>query len=123
MKEMYHEIEDCVQGMNLMVLSRFLQRVCKCSEKPVILMIDEVDSASNNQVFLDFLAQLRSYYLQRDTKGIVTFQSVILAGVFRQIVFLIRCFIIIFFPRRSFGLRICIKLPCWIKICLFVTGI
>ena len=46
MKEMYHEIEDCVQGMNLMVLARFLQRVCKCSEKPVILMIDEVDSAS-----------------------------------------------------------------------------
>lgn len=26
-------------------------------------MIDEVDSASNNQVFIDFLAQLRGYYL------------------------------------------------------------
>lgn len=38
-----------------------------------------MDSASNNQVFLDFLAQLRGYYLERhDTP---TFQSVILAGV------------------------------------------
>lgn len=45
-------------------------------------MIDEVDSASNNQVFIDFLAQLRSYYLKRDTKGVNTFQSVILAGVY-----------------------------------------
>lgn len=52
---------------------------CEESEKPVILIIDEVDSASNNQVFLDFLAQLRGYYLERhDTP---TFQSVILAGV------------------------------------------
>ena len=52
---------------------------CEESEKPIILIIDEVDSASNNQVFLDFLAQLRGYYLDRhDTP---TFQSVILAGV------------------------------------------
>lgn len=43
-------------------------------------MIDEVDSASNNQVFLDFLAQLRSYYLDRDK--LAAFQSVILAGVY-----------------------------------------
>ena len=32
-------------------------------KKPVVMMIDEVDSASNNQVFIDFLAQLRGYYL------------------------------------------------------------
>ena len=42
-------------------------------------MIDEVDQASNNQVFLDFLAQLRFYYLKRNKRP--TFQSVILAGV------------------------------------------
>ena len=45
-------------------------------------MIDEVDSAANNQVFLDFLAQLRSYYLEREARGTATFQSVILAGVY-----------------------------------------
>lgn len=53
---------------------------CAISEKPVVLMIDEVDSATNNQVFLDFLAQLRAYYLNREERP--TFQSVILAGVY-----------------------------------------
>ncbi len=56
-----------------------LSEWCDEAEKPVVLMIDEVDSASNNQVFLDFLAQLRGYYLKR--MNISTFQSVILAGV------------------------------------------
>ncbi len=53
---------------------------CRVSEKKIVLMIDEVDSATNNQVFLDFLAQLRSCYLDRDE--FPTFQSVILAGVY-----------------------------------------
>ena len=44
------------------------------------MIIDEIDSAANNQVFLDFLAQLRSYYLDRENSP--TFQSVILAGVY-----------------------------------------
>lgn len=43
-------------------------------------MIDEVDSATNNQVFWDFLAQLRNLYNSR--KRISTFKSVILAGVY-----------------------------------------
>ena len=30
------------------------------SEKPVVLMIDEVDSAADNLVFLDILSQLRA---------------------------------------------------------------
>ena len=54
---------------------------CEMAEKPVVLMIDEVDSAANNQVFLDFLAQLRDGYIARDTERYSTFQSVILAGV------------------------------------------
>lgn len=53
---------------------------CGESQKPIVLMIDEVDSATNNQVFLDFLAQMRGYYLDRDEMPI--FQSVILAGVY-----------------------------------------
>lgn len=43
-------------------------------------MIDEADSATNNQVFLDFLALLRGYYIRREKMA--TFQSVILAGVY-----------------------------------------
>lgn len=58
---------------------RTFRRWCKESEKGIVLMIDEVDTASNNQVFLDFLAQLRSGYLKRRT--VPAFQSVILAGV------------------------------------------
>lgn len=56
-----------------------ISKICLSSEKPIVLIIDEVDSASNNQVFLDFLAQLRGYYLERNEQP--TFQSVILAGV------------------------------------------
>ncbi|MCM1231297.1 MAG: AAA-like domain-containing protein [Ruminococcus flavefaciens] len=57
-----------------------LSRMCAEAFKPVVLMIDEVDSASNNQVFVDFLAQLRGAYLAREKKPI--FQSVVLAGVY-----------------------------------------
>lgn len=57
-----------------------LSRVCGSSKKPIVLMIDEVDSASNNQVFIDFLAKLRGYYLNREDTPI--FHSVILAGVY-----------------------------------------
>ena len=64
---------------NLVELFRKLSVVCKLNDKKIVLMIDEVDSASNNQVFLDFLAQLRGYYLIRNKRP--TFQSVILAGV------------------------------------------
>ncbi len=58
----------------------FLSRMCAMSQKPIVLMIDEVDSASNNQVFIDFLAQLRGYYLDRERRSI--FHSVILVGVY-----------------------------------------
>lgn len=72
-------------GNNTFDLRRLFQlllQFCEASAKPVVLMIDEADSASNNQVFLDFLAQLRNYYLERESIGTVTFQSVILAGVY-----------------------------------------
>lgn len=64
LKELFEELSD----------------ICGTADKPIVLMIDEVDSASNNQVFLDFLAQLRAYYINRDVQP--TFQSVILAGVY-----------------------------------------
>lgn len=54
---------------------------CAAAKKPLVMIVDEVDSATNNQVFLDFLAQLRDRYIARVTDEIPTFQSVILAGV------------------------------------------
>lgn len=52
---------------------------CRQSEKPLVLIIDEADHASNYQVFLDFLSQLRGSYIRREKRP--TFWSVILAGV------------------------------------------
>lgn len=66
-------------GSSLSDLFACLSEWCLDAEHPIVLIIDEVDNASNNQVFLDFLAQLRGYYLNRTERP--TFQSVILAGV------------------------------------------
>ena len=63
----------------LVELFQVLSDLCASVPKKIVLMIDEVDSATNNQVFLDFLAQLRGYYINRSR--FATFQSVILAGV------------------------------------------
>lgn len=72
--------EGSAPNDRLAVLFRCLSRWCCISAKKVVLLIDEVDSASNYPVFLDFLSQLRGYYITRDKKP--TFQSVILAGVY-----------------------------------------
>ena len=53
--------------------------ICAETEKPVVLIIDEIDTAANNTVFIDFLGMLRGYYLRRNK--ITIFKSVILAGV------------------------------------------
>lgn len=66
--------------MNLADLFHLLSNLCETSAKPAVLIIDEVDSVSNNQVFLDFLGMLRDYYLDRKQTAIS--QSVILASVF-----------------------------------------
>lgn len=58
-----------------------LEDWCAVSEKKLVLVIDEVDSATNHQVFLDFLARLRDAYLNRNLEDAPAFQSVILAGV------------------------------------------
>ncbi len=61
-------------------LFRFLSDMCRKNPRPIVLMIDEVDSAGNNEVFVKFLAMLRGAYLKRDKMPI--FHSVILAGVY-----------------------------------------
>ena len=64
---------------DLVELFSAISAMCGAVSRPVVLIIDEVDSAANNQVFLDFLAQLRGYYINRDR--FPAFHSVILAGV------------------------------------------
>ena len=65
---------------SLQALFKVLTLWCGKSQKRIILIIDEVDTAANNQVFLDFLSQLRAAYLDRDVTP--AFHSVILAGVY-----------------------------------------
>ena len=72
--------ENTGEGGKLAILFQNLSKWCASSEKPVVLIIDEVDSATNNQVFLDFLSQMRGYYMHRRKRA--AFWSVILAGVY-----------------------------------------
>ena len=67
------------QSFELVELFQEISTFCRFLPRQAVLMIDEIDSATNNQVFLDFLAQLRGYYINRSK--FATFQSVILAGV------------------------------------------
>lgn len=77
--EALHENTEKKETFALTELFDSITELCDSAKKPVVLMIDEVDSASNNQVFLDFLAQLRLGFMNRDKEP--AFQSVILAGV------------------------------------------
>ncbi len=78
-KKYFHKFSDGIDA-ELINLFHCFSEWCGQSDKPVVLMIDEVDSAADNQVFMDFLAYLRGYYIDRDEMP--TFQSVILAGVY-----------------------------------------
>jgi hypothetical protein len=63
-------------------LSKKITRLVEASNKEVIIMIDEVDKSSDNQLFLHFIGMLRTKYLKRDKGRDRTFKSVILAGVY-----------------------------------------
>ena len=61
-------------------LSSTITKICKLAPHKIILIIDEVDQASNHPSFINFLAILRKKFLVREKAP--TFQSVILAGVY-----------------------------------------
>ena len=42
-----------------------ISALCRHSKKKIVLMIDEVDKSSDNQVFLHFLGMLRNKYIKR----------------------------------------------------------
>jgi hypothetical protein len=60
-------------------LSETITELTLKTDKKVVLLIDEVDKSSNNQLFISFLAMLRNKYLVQDE--VKTFHSIILAGV------------------------------------------
>ena len=64
---------------NLDILSKLITTIVNKIDKKLVLLIDEVDQSSNNQLFVLFLAMLRNKYLQRSRYK--TFHSIVLAGV------------------------------------------
>lgn len=63
-------------------LNAKISKFCKESKKDIILMVDEVDKATEHPSFLSFLGLLREKYLRRSVGRDHTFKSVILAGVY-----------------------------------------
>ena len=85
--EISDEIRETCHNMSLenanpdlRTLSNFISQICIKAFKPVILIIDEVDQASNQEIFLNFLGMLRDKYMKRKSRP--TFRSIILAGVY-----------------------------------------
>ncbi|MCQ2234488.1 MAG: AAA-like domain-containing protein [Paludibacteraceae bacterium] len=60
--------------------SEITDELCSRSDKPIVVLIDEVDQASNHDGFIRFLGLLRNMFLSKGT--FPSFQSVILAGVY-----------------------------------------
>jgi hypothetical protein len=75
--------KETIQTNSFDELSDSITEFCLQIDKPVLLLIDEVDKSTDNQLFLNFLGMLRNKYLDRDLKGMnSTFHSVVLAGVY-----------------------------------------
>lgn len=72
-------------GLRGFSAGRFGERItslCGSLDREVVLIIDEVDRNSDNQIFLSFLGLLRHKYLEQRQGSDRTFRSVILAGVY-----------------------------------------
>ncbi len=78
----FQKLAGTGEKVKLNDIFRIFDSWCKENAKPVVLIIDEADTAANHQVFWDFLGKLRSGYIKRETNANYrAFQSVILAGV------------------------------------------
>ena len=71
--------EEAPKTHSLKEVSNLITTLANKTNKKLILLIDEVDKSSNNQIFVSFLAMLRNKYLQRSRTK--TFHSVVLAGL------------------------------------------
>ena len=82
-KELEKELKkygDNISSIN--ELSMEITRFCENQLQKVVLIIDEIDKSSNNQLFLSFLGMLRDKYLSRNNGEDITFHSVILLGIY-----------------------------------------
>jgi len=80
------ELADWLEGEarkieNFQQLSRFISDWVSKSGLKIVLLLDEIDKASNNQVFINFLSLLRDKYLAAAQGRDATFHSVVLIGI------------------------------------------
>jgi AAA-like domain len=69
------------KSTELKIVSQAITALASLSNRTLVLMIDEVDKSSNNQLFVSFLAMLRDKYLEQLDGVDKTFHSVVLVGV------------------------------------------
>jgi hypothetical protein len=86
LKQFYPEIAKTAEEFskkvsNMDSLSEFITQFVTQNKLDVVMLIDEVDKSSNNQLFLSFIGMLRNKYLDNEAGADETFQSVVLAGV------------------------------------------
>src|SRR3989339_1328412 len=82
-KELEKELKKYGENISsINELSMEITRFCENQLKKVVLIIDEIDKSSNNQLFLSFLGMLRDKYLSRNNGEDITFHSVILLGIY-----------------------------------------
>lgn len=79
-KYMSEVAPEVPSSISTLVFGAVISSFCRQNEKPVVLLIDEVDQASNYSSFIKLLGVLREKYLNRDNEP--TFKSVILSGVY-----------------------------------------
>lgn len=72
--------EQDKKEINTEAFSALITEMMENAQRPIVLIIDEVDQASNYEAFIRFLGFLRTKYLERWENP--TFQSIILAGVY-----------------------------------------
>lgn len=80
-EELLSFIQEQESIQTIKELDIFLSELVHRSKKKVILIIDEVDKASNFNLFLSFLGMLRDKYLKRAEGKDTTFHSVVLSGL------------------------------------------
>jgi hypothetical protein len=75
-------LSKCAKDQSLLVFSNLpgmINKLCSMSDKPLVLIVDEVDKAASSSSFISLLSTMRSMYLNK--YEVKTFQSVILASV------------------------------------------
>ena len=73
-------LDMIIESNTMLGLSNIISNITE--DNNIVLIIDEADKASNNEVFVEFLGMLRALYLEREDEITTTFKSVILAGVY-----------------------------------------